>query len=111
MRIIVLRLHFRFQIGNSKKSNSSSDLDNTGTIPEETGSDGEVDGEIELATKAELLDHPALPSGFATDDIAMMDEEENGSRALCAAVDAMSGICVSEAANGRPAMHRTNEAR
>lgn len=54
--------------GHSKKSTSSSDVENTGTIPEETGSDDE----IELATKAELLDQP-LTSG---DDIAMMDDDE-----------------------------------
>lgn len=86
--------------GHSKKSNSSSEAENTATIPEETGSDGDED--IEFATKVEPLDHPALPAG---DDIAMMDEDEESSRMVCDAVDALSEIRVSEA-NGRPPVHR-----
>lgn len=75
--------------GYSKKSSSSSDVENTGTIPEETGSDDE----IELATKAELLDQPLS----ACEDIAMMDEDDDdGSRALR---DALNGVTMTETNN------------
>lgn len=96
-------MYINIIVDSAKKSNSGSETENT-TIPEETGSDG--DEEIELATKAELLDHPALPAGG---DIAMMDEDvEESSRMMCDAVDAMSGISVSEA-NGRPPMNHRNQ--
>lgn len=74
--------------GYSKKSSSSSDVENTGTIPEETGSDDE----IELATKAELLDQPPA----ACEDIAMMDDDEESSRVLR---DALNGITMAETNN------------
>jgi hypothetical protein len=98
----------------SKKSTSSSDAENTGTIPEETGTDSE--DEIELATRAELLNtvvageeveestvgasEPTPTAGMVCDDIAMMDDEEvdcgvdgsNRLMTLCEAVNSMSGL-------------------
>lgn len=74
--------------GYSKKSTSSSDVENTGTIPEETGSDDE----IELATKAELLDQAPA----ACEDIAMMDDDEESSRVLR---DALNGVTMEETNN------------
>lgn len=64
------------------------DVENTGTIPEETGSDDE----IELATKAELLDRAPT----ACDDIAMMDDDEESSRVLR---DALNGVTMAETNN------------
>lgn len=61
-----------------------SDAENTGTIPEETGSDDE----IELAFKAETLDQPLA----SCEDIAMMDDDES-SRELR---DALNGVTMAE---------------
>ena len=81
--------------GYSKKSSSSSDVENTGTIPEETGSDDE----IELATKAELLDQPLT----ACEDIAMMDDDEESSRLLR---NALNGVTMTETNNSAVVSHQ-----
>ncbi|XP_032780208.2 uncharacterized protein LOC116918596 isoform X1 [Daphnia magna] len=70
--------------GHSKKNSLCSDAENTGTIPEETGSDDE----IELAFKAETLDQPLA----SCEDIAMMDDDES-SRELR---DALNGVTMAE---------------
>ena len=69
----------------SKKNSLCSDAENTGTIPEETGSDDE----IELASRAETLDQPAA----ASEDIAMMDDEEECSREIR---DALNSVTMAE---------------
>ncbi|XP_046652797.1 5'-AMP-activated protein kinase subunit gamma-2-like isoform X2 [Daphnia pulicaria] len=71
--------------GHSKKNSLCSDAENTGTIPEETASDDE----IELASRAETLDQPVT----ASEDIAMMDDEEECSREIR---DALNGVTMAE---------------
>ena len=107
-------IYFFCSFSVSKKSTSSSDTENTGTIPEETGTDSE--DEIELATRAELLNtvaagvevegstsdapEPTPTVGMVCEDIAMMDDEEvecdiDGSNrllTLCEAVNSMGGL-------------------
>ncbi|XP_057373114.1 uncharacterized protein LOC130693856 isoform X2 [Daphnia carinata] len=80
----------------SKKSSLCSDAENTGTIPEETGSDDE----IELAFKAETLDQPLA----ACEDIAMMDDDEESSRELR---DALNGVTMAE--TNKPAVVSVGE--
>lgn len=80
--------------GQSKKSTSSLDVENTGTIPEETGSDDE----IELATNAELLDQAPT----ACEDIAMMDDDDESSRGLR---DALNGVTMAETNNPSVVAH------
>ncbi|KAI9555243.1 putative AMP-activated protein kise gamma (2) subunit [Daphnia sinensis] len=82
--------------GHSKKNSLGSDAENTGTIPEETGSDDE----IELAFKAETLDQPLA----ACEDIAMMDDDEESSRELR---DALNGVTMAE--TNKPAVVSVGE--